>query len=45
MVIDYGEVFAVDSEIWEKQTSERRDNFLKLLAEDGVHTLIIVSYK
>ena len=45
MVIDYGEVFAVDSEIWEKQTSERRDNFLKLLAEDGVHTLIINSYK
>jgi hypothetical protein len=45
MVIDYGEVFAVDSEIWEKQTSERRANFLKLLAEDGVHTLIIVSYK
>jgi len=23
----------------------RRDNFLKLLAEDGVHTLIINSYK
>jgi len=45
MVIDYGEVFAMDSEIWEKQTSERQDNFLKLLAEDGVHTLIIVSYK
>ena len=44
MVIDYGSVFAVDSEIWEKQTSERRYNFLKLLAEDGVHTLIINSY-